>query len=73
MGTGQNCTRLLNCTKIFCTKGQNCTKTIFSQGSILQELQFCKEGHFCTRVKKQKKKLKDKSIKKNKKKKEVID
>ena len=41
------------------TKGQNCTQTILHQGSILHELQFCNEA------KKQKKKLKEKIIKKS--------
>ena len=29
-----------------------CTRTNLHQGSILHELQFCTEGHFCTRVEK---------------------
>ena len=35
-------------------RGQNFPKTILHQGSILHELQFCTEGHFYTREKKQK-------------------
>ena len=71
MGTGQNCTKTklhedTFARKQICTRKQNFTKTILHKGSILHELQFLTEGHFCTRVKKQKKTkiLNDKSIKK---------
>ena len=57
MGTGQNCTRLLNYTKILLHEGTKSHEDNFA------ELQFCSEGHFCT----SKKKLTDKLIKKEKK------
>ena len=57
--------------------GQNCTKTTLYQGSILHDLHFCTEGHFCTRVKKNiyintKIKIKDKLIKKQDEKKKLL-
>ena len=56
--------------------GQNCTKTTLYQGSILHDLHFCTEGHFCTRVKKNisinTKKKKDKLIKKQNEKKKLL-